>query len=32
MYQVKFIDKNGEQYEYAEFPTVEGQTWISKAP
>ena len=25
MYQVKFIDKNGEQYEYAEFLVVEGQ-------
>lgn len=25
MYQVKFIDKNCEQYEYAEFPAVEGQ-------
>lgn len=25
MYQVKFIDENGEQYEYAEFPVVEGQ-------
>ena len=25
MYQVKFIDENGEQYEYAEFPAVEGQ-------
>ena len=25
MYQVKFIDKNSEQYEYAEFPIVESQ-------
>ena len=25
MYQVKFIDENGEQYEYAEFPVVESQ-------
>ena len=25
MYQVKFIDKNGKQYEYTEFPAVEGQ-------
>ena len=25
MYQVKFIDQKGEQYEYAEFPVVEGQ-------
>ena len=25
MYQVKFIDKNGKQYEYAEFSVVEGQ-------
>ena len=25
MYQVKFIDENGKQYEYAEFPAVEGQ-------
>ena len=25
MYQVKFIDENGEQYEYAEFSLVEDQ-------
>ena len=25
MYQVKFIDQKGKQYEYAEFPAVEGQ-------
>ena len=25
MYQIKFIDQKGEQYEYAEFPAVEGQ-------
>ena len=25
MYQVKFIDENSEQYEYAEFSAVEGQ-------
>ena len=25
MYQVKFIDESGEQYEYAEFPVVEDQ-------
>ena len=25
MYQVKFIDQKGEQYEYAEFPAVECQ-------
>ena len=25
MYQVKFIDQKGKQYEYAEFPFVEGQ-------
>ena len=30
MYQVKFIDQKGEQYEYAEFPVVEGQDLYDK--